>query len=99
MFNPLFGRKILKRSKGFLVSTRNEKPKFRVTYQTKYIPFDKIKIESVVHDHHENENSEYIFPPLNPHQNIIPNHKHDFIGHMKGIQVVSIPLSARIIDS
>lgn len=75
LFNPLFGRKILKRSKGFLVSTRNEKPKFRVTYQTKYIPFDKIKIESVVHDHHENENSEYIFPPSNPQQqNIIPNH-------------------------
>ena len=32
-------------------------------------------------------------------KNIIPNHKHDLIGHMYGIQVVSIPLSFLMMDS
>ena len=39
-------------------------------------------------------NGGYIF-----NKKTIPNHKHDFIGHIYGIHVVSIPLSPLCIDS
>lgn len=64
LFNPIFGRKIMKRSTSRFIMAPNERPKFKVTYQTKYIPFHKIALESVLYDYQETESSDYIFQPL-----------------------------------
>ena len=73
LFNPLFGRKIMKRSKSQFAMAPNERPKFKVTYQTKYIPFHKIELESVLYDYQESENPDYIFEPLSQQRSSILN--------------------------
>lgn len=63
----------MKRSKSQFAMSANERPKFKVTYQTKYIPFHKIELESILYDYQESENPDYIFEPLSQQRSSILN--------------------------
>ena len=45
LYNPMFGRKLIKKKANVL--DNNAPTKFKVTYQTRYIPFHKIKIDGL----------------------------------------------------
>ena len=45
LYNPMFGRKLIKKKVNVL--DNNAPTKFKVTYQTRYIPFHKIKIDGL----------------------------------------------------